>query len=55
VSTNLPTTGPAKIKVETKAKGLGFKQGGGGGNDVEHNITFGVCFFVLHPRQEKCQ
>jgi hypothetical protein len=51
VSTILPTTGPAKIKVETKAKGLGFEQGSGG-SDVEHdNITFGV--FLCYTRGKK--
>ena len=54
MSAILPTTGPAKIKVKTKAKGLGFEQGGGG-SDVEHNVTFEVYVFVLHPWREKCQ
>ena len=52
VSTILPTTGPAEIKVKTKAKGFGFEQGGGG-SDVEHNVTFEVCFFCATPVARK--
>ena len=36
VSTILPTTGPAKIKVEAKAEGLGFIQESGGRGSAEH-------------------
>ena len=54
MSAILPTTGPAKIKVKTKAKGLGFVQGSGG-SEVEHNFTIEVCAFELHPWREKCQ
>ena len=43
VSTILPTTGPAKIKVEAKAEGLGFIQESGGGRSVEHFCTSVVC------------
>ena len=43
VSTILPTTGPAKIKVEAKAEGLGFIQESGSGRSVEHFCTSVVC------------
>ena len=52
MSTILPTTGPVKIKVKTKAKGLGFEQGGGG-SDVEHNVTIEVCVFCATPVARK--
>jgi hypothetical protein len=38
MSAILPTTGPAKIKVEAKAEGVGFIQESSGGSMVEHRI-----------------
>ena len=43
MSAILPTTGPAKIKVEAKAEGLGFIQESGSGRSVEHVCTSVVC------------
>ena len=38
MSAILPTTGPAKIKVEAKAEGAGFIQESSGGSRVVHPI-----------------
>jgi hypothetical protein len=42
MSTILPTTGPAKIKEETKAERIGIIQESGGGRRVVHHSSLVV-------------